>query len=158
MVSALLTLPALFATHDAQVPVRFVMTPEAGVPKAGVVNVGLVRVKPAIEVVVELAAIDVLPIVIGNPLDAATSRLMVDPLGVIVTVAPVEVKDKTPDREFKLVTPPAAQPTVVTPPLASLHTAAPVAPVKVPEVNRFASVPWNGVNVVATIPAAFVPV
>lgn len=49
-------------------PVAFVKTPEAGVPSAGVVNVGAVRVRPAIVVVVELEAMDVLPIMMGNPL------------------------------------------------------------------------------------------
>lgn len=49
-------------------PVAFVKTPEAGVPSAGVINVGAVRVRPAIVVVVELEAMDVLPIVMGNPL------------------------------------------------------------------------------------------
>ena len=49
-------------------PVMFVATPEAGVPSAGVVSVGLVRVSPAIVVVVLPDAIEVDPIVIGNPL------------------------------------------------------------------------------------------
>jgi hypothetical protein len=49
-------------------PVAFVRIPEAGVPRAGVVNTGLVSVTPAKVVVVELAATEVLPITIGNPL------------------------------------------------------------------------------------------
>jgi hypothetical protein len=49
-------------------PVRLVATPEAGVPSAGAVNVGEVSVRPAILVVVDPEAIDVLPSVIGNPL------------------------------------------------------------------------------------------
>lgn len=53
---------------NAPVPVRLVTTPDAGVPSAGVVRVGDVRVNPAIVVVVDPEAIDVLPIVIGKPL------------------------------------------------------------------------------------------
>lgn len=68
----LLVADTLLATHDVHVPVRFVITPEAGVPSAGVVRVGELRVKPAIVVVVEPLAMLVDPIVIGNPLEPLT--------------------------------------------------------------------------------------
>jgi hypothetical protein len=48
-------------------PVALLSVPEAGVPRVGVVKVGLVSVNPAIVVVVLPVAIDVDPIVIGNP-------------------------------------------------------------------------------------------
>jgi hypothetical protein len=44
-------LPALFAVHDVHVPVRLVMTPALGVPKAGVVSVRFVADKPLGKVV-----------------------------------------------------------------------------------------------------------
>lgn len=48
-------------------PVAFVSTPDAGVPKAGVTNVGLVSVNPAMLVVVLPVAIEVEPMVMGKP-------------------------------------------------------------------------------------------
>lgn len=52
-------------------PVKLVATPLAGVPSAGVVKVGAVKVSPAMVVVVLPLAIEVLPMIIGNPLPPA---------------------------------------------------------------------------------------
>lgn len=64
--------PAVPLVLKAPVPVRFVTTPEMGVPRAGPAKTGEVRVKPAIVDVLDPLSIAVLPMTMGNPSSGET--------------------------------------------------------------------------------------
>lgn len=109
--AAVVAVVAELAVHAVHVPVRFVITPLAGVPRAGVIRVGDVAAtgEPVPVVAVKLgAAVD--PVKFPNAVFAATLESVNVKAGVVVAVATDVVNNGDRFPEENDVTVPAPPP------------------------------------------------
>lgn len=166
------------AIPEAGSPVQFVRTPEAGVPSAGVTNVGLVANTSAPEPVspvtaeaklvlegvarkvATLAARPLMPVETGRPVQlvktplAGVPRAGVTKVGLVAnTKAPLPVSSVTAVARFAEEGVARKVATPVPRPLTPVETGRPVQLVSVPEVG----VPRTGVTNVGLVRSALVP-